>query len=129
MEMQYRIKKFKITRKIIQLNISNSNCTLFTFLKIYFFGSRVRNFQQSRRYSLEPSIFFRHETTSTTLSWSLYMLLKHPEVLEKVREEVDRVYGDQERLSSTELNKLDYLSMVVRKMKEKIEMHFNFNFD
>lgn len=54
------------------------------------------------------------------------MLLQHPEVLKKVREEVDRVYGDQDRLTSAELNELEYLSMVVRKMKGKIEMHFQF---
>lgn len=35
----------------------------------------------------------RHETTSGLLSFTFYYLLKNPLVLEKAREEVDRVLG------------------------------------
>ncbi len=35
-----------------------------------------------------------HETTSTTLTWSLALALEHPEVAASIREEYDRVFAD-----------------------------------
>ncbi|MFG1642014.1 cytochrome P450 [Amycolatopsis sp. NPDC049252] len=37
-----------------------------------------------------------HETTSGALSFALYYLTRHPELLEKARAEVDAVWGDRE---------------------------------
>ena len=34
-----------------------------------------------------------HETTANALAWTLYLLAQHPEAVEKLREEVDRVVG------------------------------------
>ncbi|PJZ50372.1 cytochrome P450 [Leptospira saintgironsiae] len=36
-----------------------------------------------------------HETTANALSWGFYLLSKHPEICEKVREEANRVLGDK----------------------------------
>lgn len=53
-----------------------------------------------------------HETTASTLSWTLYLMDKHPEAWERVREEVVRVIGD--RLPTFEdLHELRYLSRVL----------------
>ena len=38
-------------------------------------------------------LFGGHETTATTLSWSVALCLKHPDVLATVREECDRVFA------------------------------------
>jgi len=35
-----------------------------------------------------------NETSSTALAWTFYLLAKHPEYIEQIREEVDRVIGD-----------------------------------
>ena len=34
-----------------------------------------------------------HETTANALSWALYVLAQHPEVVQKIREEEERVWG------------------------------------
>ncbi len=52
-----------------------------------------------------------HETTANALSWSLYMLSQHPEIREKMAEEVDRVLGD--RLPTmADLKQLTYTKQV-----------------
>jgi cytochrome P450 / NADPH-cytochrome P450 reductase len=43
------------------------------------------------RYQIITFLIAGHETTSGLLSFTLYLLLKHPEVLKKAYEEVDRV--------------------------------------
>ena len=49
-----------------------------------------------------------HETTSGLMSFMTYHLLKHPESLKKLREEVDSVLG-QRSLQVQDLSKLPYL--------------------
>jgi cytochrome P450 len=53
-----------------------------------------------------------HETTASTLSWTLYLIDKHPEVWERLHQEAVSVLGD--RVPSFEdLGKLRYTSMVI----------------
>jgi len=49
-----------------------------------------------------------HETTSGTMSFTMYYLLKHPEVMEKLRNEVDEIIGDQPA-EVRDLNRMPYL--------------------
>lgn len=52
-----------------------------------------------------------HETTSGTLAFSFYNLLKHPEAYEKAQQEVDQVIG-RGPITVEHLTKLPYLSAV-----------------
>src|SRR6202045_1154940 len=45
------------------------------------------------RYQINTFLIAGHETTSGLLSYTLYALLKHPDILKKAYEEVDRVLG------------------------------------
>ncbi|KAH9836403.1 cytochrome P450 [Rhodofomes roseus] len=54
-----------------------------------------------------------HETTSSTLSFSMYFILKKPEVMRKLREELDEVLGD-EPPQVGDLHKLPYLNACLR---------------
>jgi cytochrome P450/NADPH-cytochrome P450 reductase len=54
-----------------------------------------------------------HETTSGLLSFTLYQLLKHPEVLARLRHEVDTVLGDATPRFE-QLAELTYLDQVLR---------------
>ncbi|KAF8597176.1 cytochrome P450 [Ceratobasidium sp. AG-I] len=56
-----------------------------------------------------------HETTSTTTTWALYALSKHPQVQEKLRQELQRSgFGDEPQMA--ELDKLPYLDCVVKEI-------------
>ncbi|MEU7971640.1 cytochrome P450 [Micromonospora sp. NPDC049089] len=56
-----------------------------------------------------------HETTASTLSWTLYLLDRHPEARERLREEVVSVLGD--RLPTMDdLGRLRYTSMVLEEV-------------
>ncbi len=52
-----------------------------------------------------------HETTAVALTWTTYLVARHPAVAERLHEEVDRVLGD--RIPGAEdLESLDYVRMV-----------------
>lgn len=52
------------------------------------------------------------DTTAQSLSWTFYLLLRHPEVERKVMEEIAAVLGNTEA-TYEDMNKLQYLSAVV----------------
>lgn len=60
-----------------------------------------------------------HETTATGLSWAFHRLSKHPDVLRRVQDEIDRVYPDG-RVTPEKLAKLEYLDAVT---KETLRVH------
>ncbi|GLW67686.1 hypothetical protein Arub01_59290 [Actinomadura rubrobrunea] len=55
-----------------------------------------------------------HHTTGVAISWTLYLLAKHPEAAERAAAEVDRVLGDRAVPEYADLKRLTYLDMVVR---------------
>ncbi|KAH6988168.1 cytochrome P450 [Ilyonectria sp. MPI-CAGE-AT-0026] len=56
-----------------------------------------------------------HETTAATFTFTIYQLLKHPEVYRKVQQEVDDVIGKGPILVE-HVGKLKYLSAVIREV-------------
>ncbi|OLN87311.1 Bifunctional P-450:NADPH-P450 reductase 3 [Colletotrichum chlorophyti] len=56
-----------------------------------------------------------HETTAATFSFTMYSLIKYPEVYRKVQEEVDSVVGDGP-LRLEHVGKLKYLTAVIREV-------------
>ncbi|KOX22977.1 cytochrome P450 [Saccharothrix sp. NRRL B-16348] len=54
-----------------------------------------------------------HETTSGALSFALYYLSRHPEVVEKARAEVDAVWGSAEVPEFEQVTKLRYVRRVL----------------
>ena len=65
------------------------------------------------RYQMVTFLIAGHETTSGLLSFTLYELLRHPEVLERARAEVERVMGnDAPRFEH--LAQLTYLDQILK---------------
>ena len=58
-------------------------------------------------------LFGGHDTTSSTLSFMIYELSRHPDMLERVLEEQDRVLDGGSPSAEQLLNGLPYLSMVI----------------
>ena len=54
-----------------------------------------------------------HETTSGLLSFALYFLLKHPEVVREAYAEVDRVLGSTPAPSRDQLHELRYVNQII----------------
>ncbi|EGT54930.1 hypothetical protein CAEBREN_30586 [Caenorhabditis brenneri] len=53
------------------------------------------------------------ETTSNTLYWSLLFVLKHPEVLKKVYEELDQKVGSDRIITIADRNNLNYVNATI----------------
>ncbi|XP_063674213.1 cholesterol 24-hydroxylase-like [Bolinopsis microptera] len=60
------------------------------------------------------------ETTAITMSITIWLLLKHPEISQKVVEEVNEVYGEKDELDYEDLNRLVFLEQCI---KECLRMH------
>lgn len=61
-------------------------------------------------------IFAGHDTTATTVSWALYMLGLHPEMQDKIIEELNKElpqFGSN-RLTVSDLSKLNYLECCIK---------------
>ncbi len=68
------------------------------------------------RYQINTFLIAGHETTSGLLSCTLYALLKHPDVLKKAYEEVDRVLGPDVNARPTyqQVTQLTYITQVLK---------------
>jgi len=73
------------------------------------------------RYQINTFLIAGHETTSGLLSCTIYALLKHPEVLKKAYEEVDRVLGPDINARPTyqQVTQLTYITQI---LKEALRM-------
>ncbi|ABD08340.1 FAD-binding oxidoreductase [Rhodopseudomonas palustris HaA2] len=68
------------------------------------------------RYQINTFLIAGHETTSGLLSCAIYALLKHPEVLQKAYDEVDRVLGADTSVepSYQQVNQLGYITQILK---------------
>src|SRR5215218_7060963 len=68
------------------------------------------------RYQINTFLIAGHETTSGLLSCTLYALLKHPDVLKKAYEEVDRVLGPNvdARPTYQQVTQLTYITQILK---------------
>jgi cytochrome P450 / NADPH-cytochrome P450 reductase len=68
------------------------------------------------RYQINTFLIAGHETTSGLLSYTLYALLKHPDVLKKAYDEVDRVFGPDVDAKPTyqQVTQLSYITQILK---------------
>jgi cytochrome P450 family 110 len=76
-------------------------------------------------------LFAGHETTALTLTWAIYHLHRHPEVLSKLRNELGQLGDDPSELAAAEYLKAcvqetlrihPIVTEVIRKLKEPMEL-------
>src|ERR1700759_2525605 len=68
------------------------------------------------RYQINTFLIAGHETTSGLLSYTLYALLKHPDILKKAYDEVDRVFGPDINAKPTyqQVTQLTYITQILK---------------
>jgi cytochrome P450/NADPH-cytochrome P450 reductase len=68
------------------------------------------------RYQINTFLIAGHETTSGLLSCTIYALLKHPDILKKAYEEVDRVLGPDTNVRPTyqQVTQLTYITQILK---------------
>ncbi|XP_021909363.1 geraniol 8-hydroxylase-like [Carica papaya] len=60
------------------------------------------------------------DTSSTTVEWAMTELLRNPDIMKKVRKELERTVGNQKIVEEFHINELHYLQSVV---KETMRLH------
>ncbi|OAF03517.1 NADPH--cytochrome reductase [Bradyrhizobium centrolobii] len=68
------------------------------------------------RYQINTFLIAGHETTSGLLSYTIYALLKHPEILKNAYDEVDRVFGPDVNAKPTyqQVTQLTYITQILK---------------
>ncbi|GLT89902.1 hypothetical protein SLE2022_078630 [Rubroshorea leprosula] len=64
--------------------------------------------------------FAGSETSSSTVEWAMAELLCHPELMSKVKEELDQVVGPNKKVEESDAENLPYLQAVI---KETLRLH------
>ncbi|XP_019182972.1 PREDICTED: cytochrome P450 CYP736A12-like [Ipomoea nil] len=62
------------------------------------------------------------DTSSTAIDWTMSELLKHPEIMKKVKEEIERQVGYDRMVEEEDLEHFEYLEMVI---KESLRLHLS----
>lgn len=65
---------------------------------------------------VDTFMFEGHDTTAAAINFTCFMIALHPEVQQKLHEEIDRVFGDDDSRPCTmvDLNELEYLERVIK---------------
>uniref|UniRef100_T1IWF3 Cytochrome P450 n=1 Tax=Strigamia maritima TaxID=126957 RepID=T1IWF3_STRMM len=68
------------------------------------------------RAEIDGFVFGGHDTISSALSWVLFLVASHPQVQEKLHQEIDEVFGGEKFkiLTSRDLKNLTYLECVIK---------------
>ena len=67
------------------------------------------------RGQLDTFIFAGHDTTSTTLASALFCISNHPDVQERLQQEISEVLGhDLSEIDSDKLKRMDYMEAVIK---------------
>ena len=68
------------------------------------------------RFQINTFLIAGHETTSGLLSYAIYAMLKHPDVMKKAYEEVDRVFGGDLDVRPTyqQVSQLTYITQILK---------------
>ncbi len=77
------------------------------------------------RDEVDTFMFEGHDTTTSAMSWTLYLLAKHPEHQEKVREEVRAVLDGRDWLEYDDLNELKYTQWCIKEAMRLYPPVFN----
>jgi len=67
------------------------------------------------REETDTFMFEGHDTTAAAMTWSVLEIGSHPEVQERVMEEIDSIFGDSDRpATAQDLKELRYLECVIK---------------
>ena len=117
-------KKSETDEETIEANddsniyVSNKNRKRLAFLDLlldYHIQNNALTLEEIRE-EVDTFMFEGHDTTSVSLSWTLYLLGLYPEIQLRIQEELDAVFGDERDRDITfdDMKHMEYLECVIK---------------
>jgi cytochrome P450 len=97
--------------QIIDRNLSRSSEKSRVFLDVVAESTADR---EALRGQIINLLVAGRDTTACLLTWTFFLLVRHPKVLEKLREGINRDCSDPASLTRTDLRKMGYLQNVLK---------------
>ncbi|KAL7646994.1 UNVERIFIED_CONTAM: hypothetical protein RMT77_002251 [Armadillidium vulgare] len=71
--------------------------------------------EENIREEVDTFMFAGHDTTAVGINWAIYLLGRHPEIQEKVYEELESIFGKSDRpASSDDIREMKYLECCIK---------------
>ncbi|RXG54293.1 cytochrome P450 4V2, partial [Armadillidium vulgare] len=71
--------------------------------------------EENIREEVDTFMFAGHDTTAVGINWAIYLLGLHPEIQEKVYEELESIFGKSDRpASSDDIREMKYLECCIK---------------
>ena len=117
-------KKNQISEEVIETNdnsniyASNTNRKRLAFLDLlldYHIQSNALTLEDIRE-EVDTFMFEGHDTSSVSLSWTLYLLGLYPEMQIRIQQELDAIFGDEidRDITSDDMKRMEYLECVIK---------------
>lgn len=99
------------------LTPAGRSCMLDTMISTQIKDSKIVNLNSIKK-QLNTFVIAGHDTTTSSVSWTMYLLGHHPEIQQRVREEIDQYLEElnenNEQITVANLKKLTYLNNVIK---------------
>ena len=63
------------------------------------------------------------DTTACTMSWTIFHLVRHSEMLQQLREEINEVTGSETVITRSHTRKMSYLNAVLNESKDQLSRY------
>lgn len=71
--------------------------------------------------NMRTVLFAGHDTTAAALSWTFYLLCKHPQAVQKIRKETEQVFGRQSLIMATQRGEMEGSEEEAEELIRKLE--------
>ncbi|KAN0116903.1 cytochrome P450 monooxygenase [Hyaloscypha variabilis] len=106
----------KFTEEILEKGMSSQNDGGKRDNRYVFLDAISKEYpdRKALRHQMMNILLAGRDTTACLLSWTFYLLVRHPNVMDRLRSEITSAFGDKESVTRADLKQVEYLTNVLK---------------